>query len=80
MMFWHVPELQTAWSHLTGPEPTTWNDWQVLLYTTGRAMLWVVVISAIYSMYAYFRAFFTSKDRNKKPATSPAPSSATPTN
>src|SRR5712664_3740522 len=31
--FWTVPELATAWSHLTGPEATTWNDWQVLLYT-----------------------------------------------
>src|SRR5205807_7007760 len=34
--FWTVPELRTAWSHLFGPEPTTWNDWQVLLYTAGR--------------------------------------------
>jgi CDP-diacylglycerol--glycerol-3-phosphate 3-phosphatidyltransferase len=26
--FWTVPELATAWSHLTGPDATTWNDWQ----------------------------------------------------
>ena len=71
MMFWHVPELQTAWSHLTGPEPTTWNDWQVLLYTAGRAMLWVVVISAFISMWGYFRAFFTKVVKKEKPALKP---------
>ncbi len=78
--FWTVPELVTAWEHLTGNGATTWNDWQVLLYTAGRAMLWVVVISALYSMYAYFRAFFTSKERRAKRATTAAPSSVTPSN
>src|SRR5262250_2043421 len=76
--FWTVPELATAWSHLTGAEATTWNDWQVLLYTAGRAMLWVVVISAIISMWGYFRAFFTDVVRKEKPAlktsSSPEPS------
>jgi CDP-diacylglycerol---glycerol-3-phosphate 3-phosphatidyltransferase len=57
--FWTVPELQTAWGHLAGAGNTTWVDWQVLLYTTGRAMLWIVVISAIYSMWGYFREFYT---------------------
>ena len=60
IQFWTVPELRAAWSHLIGPGHTTWNDWQILLYTAGRAMLWVVVISAIFSMYGYFRAFFGS--------------------
>ena len=36
----------------------TGTDWQVLLYTAGRAMLWVVVLSACVSMYEYFRAFY----------------------
>jgi CDP-diacylglycerol---glycerol-3-phosphate 3-phosphatidyltransferase len=58
IQFWTVPELRTAWNHLLGAGPTTWIDWQVLLYTAGRAMLWVVVISAVWSMYGYFRAFF----------------------
>jgi hypothetical protein len=62
-----VPELQTAWAHLTGAGKTTWSDWQVLLYTVGRAMLWVVVISAIYSMWGYFRAFFTTVVRGNEP-------------
>src|SRR5499425_2020404 len=76
--FWTVPELATAWSHVTGAGTTTWNDWQVLLYTAGRAMLWVVVISAIISMWGYFRAFFTDVVRKEKPAlktsSSPEPS------
>ena len=58
--FWTVPELRTAWSHLVGPESTTSSDWQVLLYTAGRALLWLVVISACLSMYGYFRSFYRS--------------------
>src|SRR3989449_9458536 len=65
---WTVPELRFAWSHLTGPENTSWSDWQVLLYTAGRAMLWGVVVSAIFSMYGYFRAFFNSVVRREKPS------------
>ena len=76
--FWTVPELRTACSHLTGPGATTWNDWQVLLYTAGRAMLWVVVVSAVISMWGYFRAFFSNVVRKEKPAlkttSSPEPS------
>ena len=58
--FWSVPELRAAWQHLFSPEPTTWSDWQVLLYTAGRAMLWLVVVSACLSMYGYFRSFYRS--------------------
>lgn len=58
--FWTVPELRTAWGHLFGPEATTGSDWQVLLYTAGRALLWLVVISACLSMYGYFRSFYRS--------------------
>jgi CDP-diacylglycerol--glycerol-3-phosphate 3-phosphatidyltransferase len=58
--FWTVPELRAALGHLFGAGPTTGNDWQVLLYTAGRAMLWLVVISACLSMYGYFRAFYRS--------------------
>ena len=77
--FWTVPELRTAWSHLFGPEPTTWNDWQVLLYTAGRALLWVVVISSFISMWGYFRAFFSSSARRKQsaPTGTAAPAAAT---
>ena len=69
--FWSVPELRTAWQHLVGPDPTTATDWQILLYTSGRAMLWLVVISACVSMYGYFRAFHRSvlmgRQTNRKP-------------
>jgi CDP-diacylglycerol--glycerol-3-phosphate 3-phosphatidyltransferase len=58
--FWTVPELRAAFSHLFGAGATAANDWQVLLYTAGRAMLWVVVLSACVSMYGYFRAFYLS--------------------
>lgn len=58
--FWTVPELRTAWQHLFGVGAMTGSDWQVLLYTAGRAMLWLVVISACLSMYGYFSAFYRS--------------------
>ena len=74
IQFWTVPELRAAWSHLIGPDRTTWNDWQILLYTAGRAMLWVVVISSIYSMWGYFRAFFSSGSRRERAAAQPTAS------
>jgi CDP-diacylglycerol--glycerol-3-phosphate 3-phosphatidyltransferase len=64
--FWSVPELRTAWQHLVGDGPITGNDWQVLVYTAGRAMLWLVVISACASMYGYFSSFYRSFTRNPR--------------
>jgi CDP-diacylglycerol--glycerol-3-phosphate 3-phosphatidyltransferase len=58
--FWSVPELRAAWQHLFGPETTSASDGQVLLYTAGRAMLWLVVVSSCLSMYGYFRSFYQS--------------------
>jgi CDP-diacylglycerol--glycerol-3-phosphate 3-phosphatidyltransferase len=58
--FWSVPELRAAFQHFFGAAATTSSDWQVLLYTAGRAMLWLVVISACLSMYGYFRSFYQS--------------------
>ncbi len=63
--FWSVPELRDAWNHLLGAGRVTGNDWQVLLYTAGRAMLWLVVISACLSMYGYFRSFYRSVIENR---------------
>jgi CDP-diacylglycerol---glycerol-3-phosphate 3-phosphatidyltransferase len=57
---WSVPELRSALGHLFDSGATTATDWQVLLYTLGRAMLWIVVFSACFSMYGYFRAFYQS--------------------
>jgi len=56
--FWSVPELRSAWSNLIGGGEMTGNDWQVLLYTVGRALLWLVVIASCLSMYGYFRSFY----------------------
>ena len=58
--FWSVPELRAAFQHLFGAGDTTSDDWQVLLYAAGRAMLWLVVVSACLSMYGYFRSFYQS--------------------
>ena len=58
IQFWTVPELQDAWHHLFGNEAVTSSDLEVLLYTAGRAMLWLVVVTACWSMYGYFRAFY----------------------
>ncbi|HVF55569.1 MAG TPA: CDP-diacylglycerol--glycerol-3-phosphate 3-phosphatidyltransferase [Pyrinomonadaceae bacterium] len=58
IQFWSVPELQVAVRHLFTISALTMTDFQVLLYTAGRAMLWVVVLSACISMYDYFKAFY----------------------
>lgn len=58
IQFWSVPELRTAVRNLFAGGALTATDFQVLLYTAGRAMLWVVVLSAVYSMYEYFIAFY----------------------
>lgn len=58
--FWSVPELRAALQHLFGAEATTGTDWQVLVYSAGRAMLWLVVVSACLSMYGYFRSFYNA--------------------
>ena len=73
--FWSVPELRAAFQHLISSEPTTGNDWQVLLYTAGRALLWLVVVSACLSMYGYFRSFYKSVISSR--ATAPEPKNST---
>jgi CDP-diacylglycerol---glycerol-3-phosphate 3-phosphatidyltransferase len=56
--FWTVPEMSRAIEHLTGARALTMDDFRVLCYGLGRAVLWVVVISACWSMYDYFRQFY----------------------
>lgn len=58
IQFWTVPELGDALNHIFRAGDVTATDWQVLLYTAGRAMLWVVVLSSCISMYQYFRGFY----------------------
>lgn len=58
IQFWTVPELHTAFEHLFGMGNLSLSDARILLYTLGRAMLWVVVIFSFTSMYGYFMAFY----------------------
>ncbi len=79
IQFWSVPELRAALRHLFGEGIVTFTDWQVLLYTAGRAMLWVVVLSACLSMYQYFRAFYDVTVRRMTAGSDPPqPLPATP--
>jgi CDP-diacylglycerol--glycerol-3-phosphate 3-phosphatidyltransferase len=85
IQFWTVPELRGAFRHLAGAGSVTGTDWQVLLYTAGRAMLWVVVFLACLSMYEYFRAFYraaverSAAERETAVAALPATAARTPT-
>jgi CDP-diacylglycerol--glycerol-3-phosphate 3-phosphatidyltransferase len=56
--FWTVPEMGVALSHIFGEGTVTAQDVRMILYGLGRAMLWVVVISACWSMYGYFYQFY----------------------
>jgi CDP-diacylglycerol--glycerol-3-phosphate 3-phosphatidyltransferase len=58
--FWTVPEMHTAIEHLIVEGGLTFLDIQVLLYGLGRGLLWIVVISACWSMYGYFHQFYTN--------------------
>jgi CDP-diacylglycerol--glycerol-3-phosphate 3-phosphatidyltransferase len=66
IQFWTVPELRAAVNHLFGAGALTMSDLQVLFYTAGRAMLWVVVLSAFVSMYEYFRAFYRTVNERSR--------------
>lgn len=82
IQFWSVPELRDAVSHLFGAGDMTLKDLQALLYTAGRAMLWVVVLSACVSMYGYFRAFYDSvvgrEDKKRKARLAASPTATRP--
>jgi CDP-diacylglycerol---glycerol-3-phosphate 3-phosphatidyltransferase len=60
--FWEVAEVRTAFSNLTTFALTA-NDWKVFGYLVGRGALWVSVITAIWSMYDYFKFFFREKNK-----------------
>ena len=82
IQFWTVPELGDAVNHLFGAGAVTATDWQVLLYTSGRAMLWVVVLSSCVSMYEYFRGFYhavVGREAARREAAQDAAAAATTT-
>jgi CDP-diacylglycerol--glycerol-3-phosphate 3-phosphatidyltransferase len=63
--FWEVAEVRTAFSDLVNLSLTS-NDWKVFGYLVGRGALWVAVITAIWSMYDYFR-YFRDASRKRGP-------------
>ncbi len=62
--FWEVAEVQTAFAHLSTLSLNT-NDWRVFGYLVGRGALWVAVITAIWSMYDYFKFFLVESKKRK---------------
>lgn len=65
--FWEVAEVQTAFAHLFSLSLNT-NDWRVFGYLVGRGALWIAVITAIWSMYDYFKYFLTENKKQKSAA------------
>jgi hypothetical protein len=63
--FWHVAEVQTAFSNLSTLAITA-NDWKVFGYLVGRGALWIAVIMAVWSMYDYLKFFFRKKQEAAK--------------
>ena len=64
--FWQVSQVQTAFTNLGNLSLTT-NDWKVFGYLVGRGALWAAVLTAIWSMYGYFKHFYDeSKKRQNK--------------
>jgi len=62
--FWEVAEVQTAFSHLSSLSLNT-DDWRVFGYLVGRGALWIAVITAVWSMYDYFKFFIVENKRRK---------------
>ncbi|MEO8072232.1 MAG: CDP-diacylglycerol--glycerol-3-phosphate 3-phosphatidyltransferase [Acidobacteriota bacterium] len=62
--FWEVVEVQTAFAHLFSLSLNT-NDWRVFGYLVGRGALWIAVITAIWSMYDYFKYFLVENKKRK---------------
>ena len=62
--FWEVAEVQTAFAHLSTFSLNT-NDWRVFGYLVGRGALWIAVITAIWSMYDYFKYFLVESKKRK---------------
>jgi len=63
--FWEVAEVQTAFSNLASFALTP-NDWKVFGYLVGRGGLWVAVLTAVWSMWDYFRFFISENSRKRE--------------
>ncbi|MGI8544868.1 MAG: CDP-diacylglycerol--glycerol-3-phosphate 3-phosphatidyltransferase [Aridibacter sp.] len=60
--FWQVAEVQTAFANLANFSLTS-NDWKVFGYLVGRGALWFAVLTAVWSMYGYFKFFYEENKR-----------------
>lgn len=65
--FWEVAEVQIAFSNLLSFALTT-NDWKVFGYLIGRGALWISVVTAMWSMYDYFKVFYVANKKKKESA------------
>jgi CDP-diacylglycerol---glycerol-3-phosphate 3-phosphatidyltransferase len=65
--FWEVPEVRTAFSHLTAFSLTS-EDWRVFGYLIGRCGLWIAVATSLWSLYQYIMVFVREDkiQKNKK--------------
>ncbi|MBI3949614.1 MAG: CDP-diacylglycerol--glycerol-3-phosphate 3-phosphatidyltransferase [Acidobacteria bacterium] len=63
-VYWAAPAFWNVLKQFYSTQELSTLDVKILLYSAGRAMLWLVVVSSIWSMYGYFRAFYVEV-RNK---------------
>jgi CDP-diacylglycerol--glycerol-3-phosphate 3-phosphatidyltransferase len=57
-VYWTAPAFWDVLKRFYFTRDLSTLDVKILLYSAGRAMLWLVVVSSILSMYGYFRAFY----------------------
>ncbi|HRH40854.1 MAG TPA: CDP-diacylglycerol--glycerol-3-phosphate 3-phosphatidyltransferase [Pyrinomonadaceae bacterium] len=62
--FWQIPEVQLAFSNFLSLSVSS-KDWQIFGYLIGRGALWIAVITALWSMYDYFKMFFVENKRRR---------------
>lgn len=62
--FWQIPEVQKAFSNLLAFSMSS-ADWRVMGYLLGRGGLWIAVITALWSMYDYFKMFFVENKKRR---------------
>lgn len=57
-VYWTAPAFWNVFERFSTTHQLSTLDIKILLYSLGRAVLWLVVISSIWSMYGYFRTFY----------------------
>lgn len=75
--FWTVWELQVAFAHLRQGITLTPQDWEIILYSLGRGMLWVAVVTSLLSLWNYIHAFYGQLFNAKPIPPAVLPTSAT---